>query len=98
IVAPGRLPAVAQRVPGCTTRLLGLPQLNARVVRFGFRGARLVLADGREGEVVATLDEGRPAAALRVALPDALLELPLHGFARRVRSFDGPPGPSQDPA
>ncbi|WP_160000589.1 hypothetical protein [Roseomonas sp. 18066] len=94
------LQAVALRLPGCAARLLGLPRLNARVVRFGFPGARLVLADGRQGEVVATLPHrsaGRSAAALRVALEDALLELPLHGFATRVRSFDGPPGPISRP-
>ncbi|MCQ4161700.1 hypothetical protein NON00_17435 [Roseomonas sp. GC11] len=97
---PLAAPAVTVNLPGCIRRLLALPPLEARVVRFGFLGARLTLLDGQEGQVVGTLHQGRPAA-LRIALGnamgnamgDALLDLPLHAFAHRVRHWEGPPGP-----
>ncbi|MDQ1077546.1 hypothetical protein [Pseudoroseomonas cervicalis] len=94
-------PALALRQPGCIARLLGLPPLDARAVRFGFQGARLRFHDGGEGEVVAV--EERGGVALLVAeepgaAPGAARrEVPLHGFARQVAGWEGPPAPAKNP-
>jgi hypothetical protein len=87
------LPAATLRVPGCVARLERLPRLDAQVVRFGFRGARLVLADGRQGLVTGHLGQGGEGA-LRVTLgsEEAAEQavIPLHHFADGVHSWDGP--------
>jgi hypothetical protein len=87
------LPAATLRVPGCVARLRRLPRLDAQVVRFGFRGARLVLADGRQALVTGQQGEGGEGA-LQVTLgPEEAAEqalIPLRHFADRVRSWAGP--------
>lgn len=94
-------PALALRQPGCIARLLGLPPLDARAVRFGFQGARLRFHDGAEGEVVAVQE--RDGVALLVTEeagagpePDRR-EVPLHGFARQVAGWEGPAAPAKNP-
>ncbi|WBV45553.1 hypothetical protein [Pseudoroseomonas cervicalis] len=95
--------ALQLRQPGCIGRLLGLPPLDARAVRFGFRGARLTFRDGRCGEVVAVRERG--GVALLVALGGPLgprpgaapLELPLHRFHQRVARWEGPSAPAKNP-
>ncbi|WP_040614435.1 hypothetical protein [Teichococcus cervicalis] len=94
-------PSLQLRQPGCITRLLGLPPLDARAVRFGFQGARLDFRDGCAGEVVAVREAA--GAALLVALDRtarpgaARLLLPLCGFHQRVAHWQGPAGPAKNP-
>jgi hypothetical protein len=87
------LPAATLRLPGCMARLQRLPRLDAQVVRFGFSGARLVLADGRQGLVTGQQGKGGEGA-LQVTLdPQGAAEqvlIPLRHFVDRVCSWAGP--------
>ena len=79
------LRARARPAPGCSERLQHLPPLDAGVVRFGFPGTNLLLADGHQGWVTGQ-SEGKEEA-LRVRVEGTELEIPLRHFMLRVRDW-----------
>lgn len=82
------LRARAHPAPGCSERLQHLPPLDAGVVRFGFPGTNLLLADGRQGWVTGQ-SEGKEEA-LQVMVEGTKLEIPLRHFMLRVRNWSRP--------
>lgn len=83
------LRAVALPAPGCGRRLRHLPRLDAAVVRLGFPGICLTLADGRSGRVTGQREQLREET-LQVEAEGTALEIPLRHFGLPVRDWHSP--------
>jgi len=80
-------------MPGSSECLRHLPCLDADVVRFGFAGAHLTLADGHPGWAAAQQGQGSEEA-LRGRGEGVMLMIPLRRSSLLVQGWRDPhPGP-----